>query len=77
MFYAMTYSQSQKLNNRFNEVNMKLLCMNCLDPTNSFTYNKIKLLQFVEFYPNEFSTVELIAFEHQLDNYILGMRSNN
>ena len=56
---------------------MMLLCMDYLDPTNSFIYDKIKLLQFVKFYPNEFSIVELIALEHQLDNYILGMRSNN
>ena len=70
-------SQSQELNNRFNEMNMMLLYMDCLDPTNSFIYDKIKLLQFAKFYPNEFSIVELIALKHQLDNYILGMRSNN
>ena len=78
MFYAVIYSQSQELNNYFNEVNMKLLlCMDCFHPTNSFTYDKIKLLRFIEFYPNKFSTVELIALEHQLDNYILGVHSNN
>ena len=55
-----------------------LLCMVCIDPTNSFsTYDKTKLFRFAEFYSNEFSTVELIALEHQLDNYILDVRSNN
>ena len=55
-----------------------LLCIVCLDPANSFsTYDKTKLLRFAEFYPNKFSAVELIALEHQLDNYILDVRSNN
>ena len=63
MFYVVIDSQSQELNNRFNEVNMKLY-MDCLNPTNSFTYDKIKLLRFIEFYLNEFSTVKLIALEY-------------
>ena len=77
MFYAVIDSQLQELNNRFNEVNMELLLyMVCLDPANSFsTYDKTKLFRFAEFYSNEFSTVELIALEHQLDNYILDVRS--
>ena len=60
-------------------MNMKLLlCMVCHDQTNSFfSYDKTKLFRFAEFYPNEFSAVELIALEHQLDNYILDVRSNN
>ena len=77
MFYAVIDSQSQKLNNRFNEVNMMLFCMDCLDPTDSFTYDKIKLLRFAKFYPKEFLIVELIALEYQLDNYILDMRFSN
>ena len=54
-----------------------LLCMDYRDSTNSFIYDKIKLLRFVKFYSNEFLIVELIAFEYQLDNYILNIRSNN
>ena len=79
MFYVVINSQFKKLNNYFNEVNIELLlCMACLDPTNLFsTYDKTKLLQFAKFYPNEFLTVKLIAFENQLDNYILDMHSNN
>ena len=79
MFYVVIYSQSQELNTRFNKVNMKLLlCMVCLDSTNSFfTYDKIKLFRFVKFYFNEFSTVELIDLKHQFDYYILGVSSNN
>ena len=36
-----------------------------------------KLFRFVEFYPDEFLVVELIALEYQLDNYILDVYSNN
>ena len=36
-----------------------------------------KLFRFVEFYPDEFLAVELIALEYQLDNYILDVCSNN
>ena len=51
--------------------------MICLYPTNSFsTYDKTKLHRFIEFYSNKFSVIELIALEHQLDNYILDVRSN-
>ena len=36
-----------------------------------------KLFRFVEFYPDKFLVVELIALEYQLDNYILDVYSNN
>ena len=78
MFFAMIDSQFQELDNRFNKVNMKLLCMICIDLINSFSaYYKIKLFRFVKFYFNEFSTVELIDLKHQFDYYILGVSSNN
>ena len=47
-------------------MNMMLLCMDCLDLTNSFTYDKIKLFRFVKFYPNEFLRIELTALEYQI-----------
>ena len=79
MFYTVIDSQFQELNNCFNELNMELLlCMICLDPTNSFfIYDMTKLFRFTEFYLNEFSTVNFIALKHQLDNYIFDVRSNN
>ena len=56
IFYAVINSQLQELNNRFNEVNIELLlCIVCLDLANSFsTYDKTKLLRFVEFYHMNF-----------------------
>ena len=36
-----------------------------------------KLFRFIEFYPDEFLAVELIALEYQFDNYILDVCSNN
>ncbi|XP_042410190.1 uncharacterized protein LOC121999598 [Zingiber officinale] len=71
--------QLQELNSRFNEVNKELLlCMSCLDPSNSFSaYDKRKLLQFAQFYPSDFSPMELMHLEPQLDNFIFDMRSSN
>ncbi|XP_031279445.1 zinc finger MYM-type protein 1-like [Pistacia vera] len=46
----------QELNNRFDDVNMRLLqCMSSLDPSNSFVaFNKDRLLEFAKFYPTDF-----------------------
>ena len=79
LFYTVIDLMLQELNNRFNEVNMELLlCMAYLDQSNSFSeYDKVKLLRFAEFYPSDFSTLELIVLEHQLDNYILDVRYND
>ncbi|XP_042467416.1 zinc finger MYM-type protein 1-like [Zingiber officinale] len=78
-FYEVIDLQLQELNNRFNEVNTELLlCMSCLDPSNSFSaYDKRKLLQFAQFYPSDFSPIELMHLEPQLDNFIFDMRSSN
>ncbi|XP_042404740.1 zinc finger MYM-type protein 1-like [Zingiber officinale] len=69
----------EELNSRFNEVNTELLlCMSCLDPSNSFSaYDKRKLLQFAQFYPSDFPPMELMHLEPQLDNFIFDMRSSN
>ncbi|KAM7514386.1 hypothetical protein LguiA_003969 [Lonicera macranthoides] len=55
-----------------------LLCMACLDPRDSFSaFDKEKLLRFAEFYPSDFSIIDLNALQYQLDNYILDVRSND
>ncbi|XP_056690430.1 uncharacterized protein [Spinacia oleracea] len=66
----------QELNHRFGEVSMELLlCMRCLNPVNSFYYfDKSKLLRLAEFYPNEFSSSELLCLEDELDNFIHDMQ---
>uniref|UniRef100_A0A5B7B014 Putative zinc finger MYM-type protein 1-like n=1 Tax=Davidia involucrata TaxID=16924 RepID=A0A5B7B014_DAVIN len=78
LFYTVVDMQLQELNNRFNEVNTELLiCVACLNPSDSFSaFNKQRLVRFAQFYPCEFSAVDLLALENQLENYIIDMRSN-
>ncbi|ESR36896.1 TTF-type domain-containing protein [Citrus sinensis] len=66
------------LNNRFNESNTELLiCLACLCPNDLFAaFDKEKLLQLAEFYPKDFSAIDLIALEMQLDVYIMDLRSS-
>ncbi|XP_031259420.1 uncharacterized protein LOC116117550 [Pistacia vera] len=75
--WAFKYATS-RLNNRFDEVNSELLiCLTCLSPSNSFAaFNKQKLFRFAEFYPKEFSRLELMALEMQLETYVMDMRPN-
>jgi hypothetical protein len=79
VFNAVIDLQLQELAHRFDEVNTELLlCMSCLDPTDSFSaFDKGKLLRFAEFYPSDFSENDLMVLDHQLDNYIWDMRSND
>ena len=71
--------QLQELNNRFTEVNIEfLLYVACLSPRESFvSFNKQKLIQLAQFYPSEFSSVELMALDCQLENYIVDVRSDS
>ena len=57
--------QLQELNNHFNESNIELLiCLACLCPNDLFAaFDKEKLLQLAEFYPKDFSAIDLIALE--------------
>ena len=78
LFYTVIDMQLQELNSRFNEVNTELLlCMASLDPSNSFSnFDKGKLLRFAEFYPNDFSPLELMILDNQLKSYIIDVRSS-
>ncbi|KAF8396512.1 hypothetical protein HHK36_018135 [Tetracentron sinense] len=78
-FYTTIDMQLQELNDRFNEANTELLlCMACLDPSDSFcTFDKQKLIRLAEFYPVEFSAIDLMALDNQLQTYIMDMRSNS
>ncbi|XP_058204246.1 uncharacterized protein LOC131318464 [Rhododendron vialii] len=70
--------QFQELNARFTEVNSELLlCVACLNPSNCFNdFAKEKLIRLVEFYPKEFSPVELMILFDQLDSYIFDVQLN-
>ncbi|XP_031251509.1 uncharacterized protein LOC116109438 [Pistacia vera] len=71
------YMQLQELNTRFTEVSTELLlCMACLDPSNSFSaFDKHKLIRFAEFYPSNFSAFELMVLKNQIETYVIVMRS--
>ena len=68
--------QLQELNNRFNEINTELLlCMLCLSPVDSFSaFNKRKLIRFAELYKSDFSQIEPVTLDFQLENYIFDVR---
>jgi len=63
---------SQELDNRFDEVNLELLsCMSAFSPVDSFaSFGAQKLRRLADFYPNDFSDLDLLKLELQLDNYI-------
>ncbi|XP_058776677.1 uncharacterized protein LOC131651005 [Vicia villosa] len=79
LFYDVIDRQLQELNNRFTEVNSKLLlCVACLSLRHSFSsFDKEKLIRLAQFYPSEFSQVELLALDCQLENYFLDVCSDN
>ncbi|KAJ8770648.1 hypothetical protein K2173_021295 [Erythroxylum novogranatense] len=75
-FYSVIDMQLQELNNRFDEVNTSLLlCMECLDPKDSFfVFDMDKLIELAKFYPSEFPPIALIELEYQLGNFIIDVR---
>ncbi|XP_042405026.1 zinc finger MYM-type protein 1-like [Zingiber officinale] len=78
LFYGVIDMQLQELNDRFSEASTELLlCVACLCPQNSFlAFDKKKLLQLAEFYPQDFSRFDLLVLDDQLETYICDMRSN-
>ena len=79
LFYTVIDMQLQELNNRFSEVNTDLLlCMACLNPSNSFVaFDKEMLIRLAKFYPSDFLGTNILALDFQLQNYIFHMRSND
>nr|KYP47883.1 Zinc finger MYM-type protein 1 [Cajanus cajan] len=73
LFFQVIDQQLQELNNCFTEANTELLlCVACLNPRDSFsTFDKEKLIRFAQFYSSEFSPVELLALDNQLENYFI------
>ena len=78
IFLSVIDLQLQELENRFPEVSKELLtCMSCFNPTNRFAaFDKSKLARLATFYPNEFSSTELLFFEHSLENFINSVRED-
>ena len=79
LFYTVVDMQLQELNNNFSEANTDLLlCMACLNPSNSFVaFDKEKLIRLDKFYPSDFLRTNILALDSQLQNYIFDMRSND
>nr|XP_027118594.1 zinc finger MYM-type protein 1-like [Coffea arabica] len=77
LFCAVIDLQLQGFNNRFNEINMELLlCMACLNPSDSFAaFDKKKLIRLAEHYPCEFSKLDILALDTELDTYINDLKS--
>jgi hypothetical protein len=49
-----------------------LLCIACLSRMHSFsTFHKGRLIHLVQFYLSEFSSVEILELDCQLENYFL------
>ena len=66
------------MNDRFTKTNSELLmCISCLDPTNSFKrFDCKKLLSFAEFYSEDFVGSDLTLLRIQLDRYISNVKKN-
>ena len=79
LFNIVIDMQLQELNNRFSKANTNLLlCMTCLNPSNSFVaFDKEKLIRLAKFYPSNFLGTDILALDSQLQNYIFDMRNND
>ena len=79
LYYTVINMQLQELNSRFNKASFEfLLSVACLSPDDMFaSFNKEKLLCFAQFYPNNFSAVQMITLDNQLETYIFDMRSSD
>ncbi|KAM3695753.1 hypothetical protein ACJW31_07G157300 [Castanea mollissima] len=75
LFYTVIDMQLQELNSRFENSEL-LLCVACLNPNNLFSaFNKEKLIRLAQFYPSDFSTVQVSFLDNQLETYIQDMGS--
>ncbi|XP_057495707.1 uncharacterized protein LOC130780711 [Actinidia eriantha] len=79
LFYTVVDIQFQELNNRFNEVSTELLLrMASFDPSSTFSsFDKRKLLRFAECYPSDFSPLQLMILDNQIETYFLDVSSND
>ncbi|XP_074292888.1 uncharacterized protein LOC141619769 [Silene latifolia] len=71
--------QVEELKSRFDEKSKELLkCMACLSPENVFaSFNKLKLVNLTEFYPKDFTTVDIMRLGDQLDIYYRDMKNDS
>lgn len=69
----------REMNDRFSEANSELLiCISCLDPRDKFSkFDVGKLVRLAELYPDDFSRVDRLELEQQLQTFILDVRKND
>ncbi|KAL6501343.1 hypothetical protein OROHE_024990 [Orobanche hederae] len=79
LFYAVIDLQLMELENCFSETTTELLLgMTCLNPSNSFlAFDKSKLIRLAQFYPNDYSEMEIMILDDQLETYILDMQTSS
>ena len=70
--------QLQELNDCFTEVSTELLlCVACLCQNDLFSsFNKERLICLAKYYPKDFSTIDLMKLDDQLEIYICDVRSS-
>ncbi|XP_026398285.1 uncharacterized protein LOC113294076 [Papaver somniferum] len=78
IFNAVIDLQLRELNDRFTETTTELLlCVACLCPSDSFAaFDKDKLKRLAEFYPKDFSEIDVVLLDGQLQNYIMDVRTS-
>ncbi|KAJ9566023.1 hypothetical protein OSB04_001989 [Centaurea solstitialis] len=66
----------QELNSRFDEVTIELLsCMACFSPNDPFSsFNKDKLVRLAKFYPSDFSEMDFVYLENELETFCFDMK---
>ncbi|KAJ9557363.1 hypothetical protein OSB04_011977 [Centaurea solstitialis] len=79
LFYAVIDLQLMELEHHFSETSTELLVsMAILNPKNSFAaFDKNKLIRLARFYPKDFSEMELMILDDQLETYILDMQNSS
>ena len=79
LFFEVIDLQLQELNNHFSEVTTELLlCMACLNPSDSFlAFDIQKFTRLAKFYPSDSSETDVLALDNQLHTYIVDMCSND
>ncbi|XP_068309666.1 uncharacterized protein [Pyrus communis] len=79
LYFQVFDMQLKELNDRFNEVNTKLLlCMACWSPVNNFaSFDKAKIVRLSQLYPQDFDRMDLMNLPIHLDNYIHDMKMHS
>ncbi|PIA65570.1 hypothetical protein AQUCO_00100812v1 [Aquilegia coerulea] len=78
LFYEVIAHQAREFDDYFSELATELIsCVGCLSPAKSFSaFDKKKLVQLVKFYEVDFSSLDLLVLDDQLDMYYLDMTKN-